>query len=217
MDHADVTWDEHNVSDVTGAALVLRTYIEHSDVRNYLKWVESRTSLVSACDVGAGYGRMSPVLKEFFQLVVAFEREDSLVRKGSYLQPTTQFRQIKELSSLPATTGEFDFALSFTVLQHLPDLLAEATAAEIRRVVRPGGFVLFCEETDDTHSLGDIADPHVDFAGRPVERYKEWMAPFDLVRCSPRNIERGYERVNVGTYLLFRSPVKRAEVHVTPL
>jgi SAM-dependent methyltransferase len=215
MDDVDVTWDEHNVVDVTGAELIFRTYVEHSDLRNYLKWIESRTNLTSSCDVGAGYGRMCPVLHEFSEVVVAFEREESLVRSGSYLLPTTQFRQIKELSALPAGDGEFDFALTFTVLQHLPDAQAVAATAEIRRIVRPGGYVLFCEETDETHSLGEIADPHVDFAGRPVERYKEWMAPFHLARYSPRLIERGYDRLNVGTYLLFRAPGHGAESRVT--
>jgi SAM-dependent methyltransferase len=202
----DEPWTEANVVDVAGAALIVRTYIEQSDVRNYLARIAPKAQLVSACDIGSGYGRLSTVLSEFFEKVVAFEREEALVSKGSYLLPTIQFRQIKDLPSLPALTGEFDFALTFTVLQHLLDSLAESTIGEIHRVVRPGGYALLCEETDNSCSFGQIADPHVDFSGRSLERYKEWMAPFELVHYSPRLIERGYVRPDVGTYMLFRAP-----------
>jgi SAM-dependent methyltransferase len=207
MDIADVRWTENDICDVGSAELIIRTYIEHSDLRIYLASLDGGGILTSACDVGAGYGRMSLVLKEFFSTVVAFEREGSLVAKASYLLPAVQFRKITSLDSLPAQDGEFDFALSFTVLQHLTDKLARSALTEIIRVVRPGGYLLLCEETDDSHTENQIVNPHVDFIGRSIETYKEWAAPLYLVSTSARAIERGYARYDVGTYLLFRSPL----------
>jgi SAM-dependent methyltransferase len=196
-------WTEDEVVDVTGADLVLRTYIEQAEVRRYLAHVAHRTELSIGCDVGAGYGRMSSVLKEFCDCVVAFEREVSLVHKGANLLPTVQYRQIDSLKSLPASDDEFDFALSFTVLQHLSDTLAKATIAEIHRIVRRDGYVLLCEETNDAERVDRPVNPHADYTARSLELYKEWMAPFQLVASSPRLIERSYPRKNVGEYMLF--------------
>jgi SAM-dependent methyltransferase len=211
MDITEIQWTEDDICDVGSAELIVRTYIEHSDLRGYLAPLAVDGQLTSACDVGAGYGRMTLVLKEFCSRVVAFERERSLVAKAGYLLPAVEFRQITSLDSLSAQDGEFDFALSFTVLQHLPDKMARATLAEMIRIVRPGGYLLLCEETDDSHTEGQIVNPHIDFIGRSIETFKAWAAPFYLVRSSARAIERGYIRHDVGTYLLFRSPAHSSQ------
>lgn len=198
-------WTTNEVVDVGGPELIMRTYAEQADIRRYLAKTLPGGRTTAACDVGAGYGRMCPVLKEFADHVVAFEREPELLMKGAFLQPTVEFRQIQSLEQLPASDNEFDWALTFTVLQHLSHESAKATLAEIRRIVRPGGHVLICEESDETSSQGDPPDPQSHFTiGRATGQYQEWMAPFRLVATSPRVIERGYPRANVGDYLLFR-------------
>ncbi|MCA1602794.1 MAG: class I SAM-dependent methyltransferase [Acidobacteria bacterium] len=201
-------WAEGDVVNVKGAEFIFRTYIEHSELRRYLLRIATKTQLVRACDVGAGYGRMSLVLKEVCDSVVAFEREPTFLEKGSYLLPTVQYREIESLDMLPARDNEFDFALAFTVIQHLPDPLASATLNEVCRIVRPEGYVLLCEETDYSHDSSTISDPHPRFfIRRSVEQYQQWMTPFYLVETSPRIIERGYFRGDVGQYLLFRAPL----------
>ncbi len=198
-------WTADEVVNVGGPEFILRTYVEQSDVRRYLAQVSAETPMTTVCDIGAGYGRMCPVLKEFAEHVVAFEREPELLARGAFLQPTVEFRQIESLEQLPARDGEFDFAFTFTVLQHLTHDSARTTVAEIRRVVRPGGYVLLCEESDDAFTEGDPSDDRTYFTfGRGTEQYKEWMAPFRLIAKSPRFVERGFERSNVGDYLLFR-------------
>jgi SAM-dependent methyltransferase len=200
------TWSVDEIVDVQGAELVVRTYIEQSELRRYLTRVAARRPLSRVSDIGAGYGRMSQVMKEFCDSVVAFERESELVSLGSFLLPSVQYRQIHSLERLPAREGEFDFALSFTVLQHLSDELARAAIAELRRVIGPGGYALLCEETDDSERRERPANPHADYNGRTLEVYKEWMSPFELVETSPRLIERGYKRKDVGQYMLFLAP-----------
>jgi SAM-dependent methyltransferase len=203
-------WTEQDVVDASGADLVVRTYLEQSEVRRYLGHVGRKTSLASACDVGAGYGRMSCVLHEFCDQVAAFEKDPLLARKGSTLLPVIQFSCVDSLASLPAADDEFDFALTFTVLQHLEDELARRVIAEIARIVRRGGYALLCEETfDDRDTTLTLADPLAGYRPRRLEQYKEWIYPFRLVATSPRLAERSYPRINVGSYLLFQAPPAR--------
>jgi SAM-dependent methyltransferase len=49
-----------------------------------------------------------------------------------------------EASALPFEDGSFDLVLGHAVLHHLPDL--EASFAEFRRVLRPGGRIVFAGE-----------------------------------------------------------------------
>jgi SAM-dependent methyltransferase len=203
-------WTEKDVVDASGADLVVRTYIEQSEVRRYLAHVAQKTPLASACDVGAGYGRMSCVLHEFCDRVVAFEKDPALVRKGSHLLPAIRYCRIDSLTSLPADDGEFDFALTFTVLQHLEDELARSAAREICRIVRGDGYILLCEETADDRDPPDaLAGPDAGYRPRKLEQYKEWMRPCHLVATAPRLAERSYPRITVGSYMLFQAPPGR--------
>ena len=199
-------WTVDEIVDVEGPEFTVRTYTEQAGVRRYLEQIARREPLHQVCDVGAGYGRMCLVLNEFCDHVVAFERDKDLAGKGRFLQPEVEFRDVVSLEELPATDGEFDFALVFTVLQHMTHQAAAATLAEIRRIIRVGGHVLLCEESDETYIDGDPNDHTRYFTfGRSADRYEAWMAPFELVDKSPRIIERGYSRPNVGDYLLFRA------------
>jgi hypothetical protein len=65
-------------------------------------------------------------------------------------------------------------ALCFTVLQHLSDSFAEGVLIELKRIVREGGYVLLCEESNDHYLSGDPCHPEAVFTiGRSAERYKE--------------------------------------------
>lgn len=199
-------WTESDVVDVIGAELIVRTYTEQQSVRQYLNKISDKITLNSVCDIGAGYGRMSLVLREFCDQVVAFEREPELLETGSYLMPTVQYRQIGSLDELPAEDGEFDFALTFTVMQHIADDLVRAPLRELCRVVRHSGYVLLCEESDSTSAARREGNPHLSYRTRTLEQYKEWMQPFHLIDVSPRVVERGCPRANVGHFMLFRGP-----------
>jgi SAM-dependent methyltransferase len=199
-------WTFADVVDVSYSAFAVRTYREQTDVRRYLATVASAVELRAACDVGAGYGRMALLLEEVCPHVVAFERQKEFVKEGRSLLPSIDFRHVGSLTDLPSPTGVFDFALTFTVLQHLIDPVMKEAVDEIKRVVGRPGFVLLCEETDEGHVAGDVEDPNGSCTiGRSVERYRSVMSPFELVATSPRRIEPTYERSDVGTYMLFRS------------
>jgi SAM-dependent methyltransferase len=228
-----VIWRQEHVVDVRDAAFSIRTYLEQGDVRALLEqaarirharaWdhdspagrsarpeparpraLETR----AACEVGSGYGRMTVVLTEFFDEVVGFEREAHFVEEARRLLPAIRFEEVASLTELPASDDAFDCVLTFTVLQHLTDRVLAQTAHEISRIVKPGGHLLMCEETDPSHRGGAVDDPDDTCTiGRPVSKYEELFPAFTLLDTRPRHIEPTYPRPDVGMFMLF---VKRS-------
>lgn len=195
-------WRAQDVLGVDLPEHTVRTYLEQQDIRRIL----ARVGHVEvAADVGAGFGRLTPVLREFADDVAAFEREAEMVEVGMRLLPWAAWYHIASLDRLPCANGLFDLVLTFTVLQHLTDESATAAAAEIRRIVQPGGHVLICEESDSKHRWGPVGEAGQIFTiGRSDEMYEALMAPLQLVEASPRRVEPTYSRANCGSYLLFR-------------
>ncbi len=143
-----LVWTPHEVVDVDGPRAMLRAYLEQRDVRELCASVSTGTPFASACDVGCGFGRLTPVLTEFAERVVGFERETGLLSIARSLQPSIDFRPIESLQCLTADRASFDLGLVFTVLQHVPEPEVRAVIDELRRIVRPDGYLLLCEETD---------------------------------------------------------------------
>ena len=186
---------------------MLRAYLEQRDVREFCASVFLTTRIPAACDVGCGFGRLTPVLTEFAEQVVGFEREPGLLTIARSLQPSIEFRPVDTLVRLPAEDSAFIFGLVFTVLQHIPEPDVQTVIGELRRVVAPNGHLLLCEETDDTLEAGDRAKADLGYTcGRPVTTYEEWLSPWRLVATKPRTIEPDYPRADVGTYMLFAGP-----------
>ena len=152
-----LVWTPGDVVDVDGPRAMLRAYLEQKTVRELLAVVCSRDSHASAvaCDVGCGFGRLTPVLTEFAARVVGFERERDLLATARRLQPALDFRPIDTLTALPAEAAAFDIGLVFTVLQHVPEPEVRDVIDEVRRIMKPDGVLLLCEETDPTLEAGD--------------------------------------------------------------
>jgi SAM-dependent methyltransferase len=203
-----VVWQPHNVVDVRDAVFAARTYLEHRDLRRLLNDTLGGEKLERACEFGVGFGRMVPVLSEFAASVVGFEREPEFVGQARLLFPKLVFQQVDSLERVTAEDNSFDLVLTFTVLQHLIDSVCRSVVAEIRRVLRPGGRLVICEETDPAHISGDILEPNgMCTIGRPVSIYAEWLKPLVLAETRPRIIEPTYPRPDVGTYMLFVKPI----------
>jgi SAM-dependent methyltransferase len=207
IDMERMEWTPYEVVDVDGPRAMLRAYLEQRDVREFCSSVILTARIPAACDVGCGFGRLTPVLTEFAERVVGFEREPGLLSIARSLQPAVEFQQIDALARLPAADGAFAFGLVFTVLQHVPEPEVQAVIHELRRIVAPSGHLLLCEETDPTLEAGDRGNAHLGYTcGRPVTTYESWLAPWRLVATKPRTIEPDYPRVDVGTYMLFAAP-----------
>ena len=202
-----LVWTPNEVVDVDGPRAMLRAYLEQRDIREVCARVSKGSRFAAACDVGCGFGRLTPVLTEFAEQVIGFERERGLLNIAQSLQPSIEFRPIEDLRNLPADPASFNLALVFTVLQHVPEPHVRAVIDELRRIVRPDGCLLLCEETDATLEAGDREHADLGYTcGRPVKTYETWLAPWKLVATKPRSIEPGYPRPDVGTYMLFAGP-----------
>jgi SAM-dependent methyltransferase len=198
------TWTPTDVVDVTGPSALLRNYLEQRDVRAYVAQASQTTLILTAYDIGCGFGRLTPVLGESGRKVVGFERETGLIEAARRLLPDLEFVQVEALDRLPAADASAQFVLSFTVLQHMPDPRAEAVIRELTRVLDPRGHVLVVEETDETLEAGDPLHADLGYTkGRAPSWYEERLRPLRLLRVAPRVIEPGYPRADVGTYMLF--------------
>jgi SAM-dependent methyltransferase len=200
-------WQQEHVVDVREAAYAVRTYLEQKDLRAFLGKVAATKHIRVACEVGAGYGRMCMVLSEFADQVVGVEREPHFIGQARQLLPGVRFVQTGSLEQLPVRSGSVDLVLTFTVLQHLVDPMVAVTAGEITRILKRGGHLLICEETDGQLRAGAVDDPGgMCTIGRPVPVYQRLFAELDLLKTGPRRIEPTYPRPDVGTYMLFRKP-----------
>jgi SAM-dependent methyltransferase len=139
-------WNFTHVVDADLPAFAARTYREHADLRSILHGITDGRPVPAACELGCGYGRMIPVLGEFALRVVGFERQPEFLVAAQRLYPSFQFAPITNVESLPVPDGAFDLALTFTVLQHLTDRMVIRAISELQRVVRPGGYILLCED-----------------------------------------------------------------------
>jgi SAM-dependent methyltransferase len=201
------TWTPSDVVDVSGPPALLRNYLEQRDVRAYVQQAASRAPVRRAYDVGCGFGRLTPVLTEVAADVIGYEREAALVETARLLLPNLRFEHVTTLEHLPARDGSADLILTFTVLQHMLDARAEGVLAEILRVLAPGGHLVLVEETDGTLEAGDAANADLGYTrGRPVAWYAERLRPAALLATSPRRIEPGYPRPDVGRYMFFQRP-----------
>ena len=201
-----MVWTPGEVVDVDGPRAMLRAYLEQRDVRGLLG-ARHRGRVPAACDIGCGFGRLTSLLGEFADTVVGFEREPGLVATARALMPGIEVRAIDRLSSLPAPDRAFDIGLVFTVLQHVPEPAVRDVIAEIRRILKPDGTLLLCEETDVALEAGDRAHGELGYTcGRAPEVYSRWLAPWRFVAAKPRVIEPDYPRPDVGSYMLFVGP-----------
>lgn len=93
---------------------------------------------------------------------------------------------------LPYADGFFDFVYANSVFTHIPCMLMDRWATELRRVIRPGGFLIF-SVLDANHYLRDLT-------------YREFHSQFQKLGCRDWGHDKG---VLMLTYLsrdeLFRT------------
>lgn len=113
----------------------------------------------TALDLGCGVGRMTRALARRFGTVIGVDVSDEMVRRARELHPPNSYRNVRFAESdgvsIALDDESVDFVFSYEVLQHMPsrDVILR-TLAEIRRVLRPGGFALVHVHT--APSLGVI-------------------------------------------------------------
>lgn len=98
-----------------------------------------------ALDFGCGLGRLVRAMSAGFEECVGIDVSARMVERARALnadRPNCSFA-VRQGSELGYDTGSFDFVYSRLVLQHLSRSAAVRAVAELVRVARPGGLVVF--------------------------------------------------------------------------
>lgn len=194
-----------NIEDVMSANLpasIQRTYLEHTLLRSVLSSTGEQWRY--AFEVGCGFGRNIPILEEFANTVVGYERESHFRSIAQALHPKSVFLDYP-LSPIDEST-KFGFCLFFTVLQHMVDSDAQ-NFINVAKKLTEGGYILLVEDDNnlDFSCNSENKEEYQIYMVRKVETYQNWMSPFKLVNCWPRPFEATYTSPNSsGTFMLFR-------------
>ena len=97
-----------------------------------------------ALDLGCGTGRWSRLFQRYGVQTVGVDVGIHALRWARILSPAGQWA-VMALPALGFRSRSFDWAISVTVLQHLPYEVQEYALQEIRRLLRPGGCMIIIE------------------------------------------------------------------------
>lgn len=109
---------------------VLDAYVEDAEV-------------ATALDVGCGIGRFATVLNDEFGRVHAVDVSDEMVRTAREVHEGSgiEFHATDGESLDPIPDGSIDFAFSYVVFQHMPDVeVVERNVAALSRTMSVGGI-----------------------------------------------------------------------------
>ena len=96
-------------------------------------------------DVGCGNGRPLGLLRDLGCVSVGLDQSEGMVRGSGHPQTA-----VGDVQHLPFPDGAFDAAAAFMMLYHVPE--QEVAAAELRRVVRPGGLLVATTASRDNQA-----------------------------------------------------------------
>jgi SAM-dependent methyltransferase len=140
-EHITFKWDGFvDAPDVP--ILLARHNYEVAIIRRLLRARTIRRSL----ELGCGFGRLSPTFAELSQDHTAVDINASALQAARIAYPELDFREV-DGDHLPFANDTFDLLATWTVAQHIPPQKIDHAMSEIRRVLRPDGIVLLCEET----------------------------------------------------------------------
>lgn len=168
---ADEThWDERGLAAAEsetdavcypGAPAFLNRYADWSQRRAVASLLARAAPLAGkrALDVGCGTGRWTEVLAGRGAHVVGVDRSEAMLAEARRRRPGHDFR-LMNATQLEFPDGSFELVTAVTVLQHLAPHEQERAAAEIARVVRPGGHVLVVDRVGRPSSFSAAHGTH---------------------------------------------------------
>lgn len=120
-------------------------------------------------DVGSGTGVLLPLLKEITGpsgKIVAFDLAEEMLAVSKEKNGEAQIDYVQgDIANTPFAAQSFDAVICNSCFPHFPD--KQAAAAEIARILKPGGLVVICHlssrnELNDMHqSLGGVVGKDV--------------------------------------------------------
>ncbi len=161
-DCADLVRDAFLGEDVVESIERFAVSAEFEEVRGLLR---GRIAGATVLDLGAGIGMASEAFRRAGAArVIAVEPDPSSeVGRGAMARAGLEIEVVDAFGeALPLPDGSIDVAYARQVLHHASDLAA--LAAEIARVLRPGGVFLACRE----HVVSDERELELFLAAHPV-------------------------------------------------
>lgn len=127
-----------------------------------LLWSESiaamtpSTGVRRVADIGAGTGRFAPLLAELFAgVVVAVDPSRAMLAQRDRTASTAAF-VAGSAEALPLRSGSMDLVFISMVYHHFRSV--PAALAELRRVLRSGGYAVVRNTTRETHDAFEYLD-----------------------------------------------------------
>lgn len=147
----------HGATDLASFQLV--GSIVSSDI---LKAIETRVTSTPGShilDFGCGCGRIITYFRRASaaELYACDIDGEAIAWCRENLSDIAHFEQTMSSPPLPFADGFFDFVYSISVFTHLPEPMQMDWLAELRRITKPGGYVLLT--THGPHLLSPVSDP----------------------------------------------------------
>ncbi|WP_427895775.1 class I SAM-dependent methyltransferase [Kribbella sp. GL6] len=133
--------------------------------RMHVDWLDPQPGIV-VLDLGAGSGPLTGALLDRGCTVTAVDAAPAMVAKLARLHPAAR-THVMDAHHLDFPDATFDLVCAGFVVHLLDD--PAATAAEVRRVLRPGGIFSFSTPAD----VGDA--PEWDFYGALIREYQPYI------------------------------------------
>lgn len=122
-----------------------------------------------ALDLGCGTGRWTRWLDDWWTDPVGVDLSKGMLAAADPAHPYAQ----TDVTALPFRDATFDFALSVTVLLHLPRPAQRQAIHEVTRILKPGGTFLLLEMVNRVAERGHV------FPNR-IPEWKEMLTDAEL-------------------------------------
>ena len=184
--HVATTW---NTADAGIAHYASRLYREAMLLEKALDGLKVERSL----EVGCGYGRLTPWIKEHSEQHFAVEPEEKLLKDARTLNPQVKFYTAKA-QKLPFKENIFDLIVTWTVLQHIPPHELSKAINELKRVAKKQAVFIITEGTSAYKGETEWF--------YPIEEWEKMFYPWKLTKHFDRVLEETAEP-NQGTVMRY--------------
>jgi len=171
--------DPMHTSEASQYGINARVYHHAGVQQRYQEWLLMRAEAVALLkyqpafaerdilDIGAGTGRTAVYLARMARRYQAIDYSPVMVREFARLFPGTPVAQVDMRKMEAFDTGSFDFVLaSNNVLDAVGHEDRLCTLREIRRLLRPGGLLMFSSHNRDNG--GVVHWPKPEFSRNPI-------------------------------------------------
>jgi len=120
------------------------TKVKVEYLRDLVKEQFGDSAGLSLLDIGCGVGNFHPLLQPHFAAISGCDISAACLDQAALRNPFAQYKAY-EGERLPYDDQAFDIAITTCVMHHVPPAQWPSFAAEMKRVLRPGGLAVVFE------------------------------------------------------------------------